>query len=95
MAGEIMQITKKSDSKGRLPLGADFANMTFLVEEKETGEVIVKKAVVVPENEMWLYKNDSAISSVKRGLKQAKARNFGHDPIANEKDFSWLDEIEE
>lgn len=90
-----MQIAKKSDSKGRLLLGSAFADMTFLIEERAPGEMVLKKAVVIPETEVWLHKNKSAINSLKRGIDQAKHKNFGQDPLAENEDLSWLDEIED
>jgi len=43
-----MTHTKKSDTKGRIALGVQHAGQTFLVEEKANGDLVLKKAVVVP-----------------------------------------------
>lgn len=90
----IMQ-HKKSDSKGRLLLGADFANTIFIVDQNDPSKIILQKAVIIPEKEAWLHKNEAAMNSLKRGLQQAKNKQFGQDPLANNKNMSWLDEIED
>jgi hypothetical protein len=76
--------TKQVDSKGRLTLGEAFANETVLVEPHGEGEVIVRRARVIPVREAWLYDNKAALGSVRRGLQQATEHHFvaGPDPAA-------------
>ena len=62
----------QTDSKGRLNLGHAYASSFFLIEETVKGEFTLKKAAIIPENELWLYKNEKAFDSVSKGLAQAK-----------------------
>ncbi len=73
-------VTKHVDSKGRLTLGESFANAIVLVEAREDGEVIIKRARVIPAGEAWLYDNKTALASVRRGLKQAAEGDFVAEP---------------
>lgn len=65
-------LTKNTDSKGRISLGDGFKNRTMLVEQ-HGDEIVLRLARVIPEREAWLYENERALASVRRGLKQAKA----------------------
>ena len=65
--------TKTADSKGRISLGSRFANQTVIVEDVDPTEVRVTLAQVIPQREVWLFKNPKAKASVFRGLAQAKA----------------------
>lgn len=64
--------TKTADSKGRVILGNRFANRTVIIEDVDDTEVRVTLARVIPEREAWLYENDKALTSVRRGLTQAR-----------------------
>lgn len=72
-------ITKQTDSKGRVVLGRAFANKTVLIEEREN-EVIIRLARVIPESEAWLYENTDARDALRRGLDQARAGDFVQGP---------------
>ncbi len=72
--------TKTADSKGRISLGSRFANQTVIVEDVDPTEVRVTLARVIPQRELWLYKNPKAKASVLRGLAQAKAGKKAKSP---------------
>ena len=42
-------------SNGQISLGKEFAGRQVLVEEQEPGVWLVRTALVVPENELWLH----------------------------------------
>ena len=42
-------------SNGQISLGKQFAGRQVLVEEREPGVWLVRTAMVVPENELWLH----------------------------------------
>jgi hypothetical protein len=72
-------VTKTVDSKGRLALGSEFAGKTVILKKTKFGIRIVP-AVVVPEHEVWLTKNQAASESIERGLAQARAGEFAPNP---------------
>ena len=69
-----------ADSKGRIVLGPKFSNKPVIIEEVDDTEVRVIAAEVVPQRELWLHRNIKARDSVHRGLVQAEARRFSHNP---------------
>lgn len=71
--------SKQADSKGRVTLGRHFANKVVLVEERDGG-VFVQLGRVIPERESWLYENERALGSVRKGLEQARSRQFADAP---------------
>lgn len=73
-------LTKTADAKGRVTLGEPFANRTVIVEWLNDTEVRVKLARVIAESEAWLYENSEALSLVRRGLADAKARRVSKTP---------------
>ena len=72
MTTRIQTRHKSADSKGRVSLGTHFANRAVIVEHRSTDEVVVRLARLIPEGEAWLYENPKALSSVRRGLDQAR-----------------------
>lgn len=80
MATRTQTSHKSTDSKGRVTLGGHFANRAVIVEHRGGDEVIVRLARVIPEREVWLYKNPKALASVRRGLDQARKSNVSKNP---------------
>lgn len=73
-------LTKHADNKGRITLGDKFSGATMLVEEAADGTIILRPAVTVPVAEAWLWKNKTALTTVRRGLDQARHHEFVKGP---------------
>ncbi|MHB8205320.1 MAG: hypothetical protein ACYDHG_16680 [Desulfomonilaceae bacterium] len=52
--------TKTVDSRGRINLHKEFANKTFIFEKIRETEIRLELFAVIPERELWLYKNPEA-----------------------------------
>jgi hypothetical protein len=87
--------TKTVDSRGRINLGKEFANKTFLFEKIGDTEIRLELAAVIPERELWLYKNPKARESLEVGLEQAKAGQFSASPPDLEADQDIIDQLED
>ena len=59
------------DSKKRVRL-ANAVGEAFNVYRNTIGQIILDPVEVVPASEAWLWKNKAALTSVKRGLRQAE-----------------------
>ena len=80
MTTRVQTSHKSADSKGRVTLGGHFANRAVIVEQRSDDEVVVRLARVIPEREVWLYKNPKALASVRRGLDQARKGDVAKNP---------------
>ena len=52
--------TRSTDAKGRVSLPKAFANATVIIEQVSDTEVRIRKAVVVPQDEIRFYEEASA-----------------------------------
>ncbi len=62
---------QQADSKGRVNLGAAYAGQLFQMTT-EDGRIILDKAALVPERELWLHKSREAQTAVEKGLQEAE-----------------------
>lgn len=64
----------KLDSKKRITLGKFVKSdvTSYDVELKENGVIVLYPKVEIPAEEVWLFKNKTAMDSVKRGLENSK-----------------------
>ena len=58
-------------SNGQISLGKEFAGRQVLIEEREPGVWLVRTALVVPENELWLHE-PRAQDELQRALQWAQ-----------------------
>ena len=76
--GYTGQELRKPDAQGRIVIGKEHVNDTYAVEKLSNGDILLRPVVVIHKQEAWLFNNEGALASVKRGLKQA-ARGETHD----------------
>lgn len=50
-----MQNIKTVGKSGQISLGKAMAGMGFIMEELPGGDIVLKRAIVVPMNERWLH----------------------------------------
>ena len=64
----------KLDSKKRITLGKFVKSdvTSYDVELKENGVIVLYPKVEIPAEEVWLFKNKTAMDSLKRGLENSK-----------------------
>jgi hypothetical protein len=79
MRGSSVSI-QRADGNGRIRLGAKFANTKVVVVKIGKAEVRILVVADIPERELWLYENPQAISSLLRGLEQARNGEFSKRP---------------
>lgn len=76
--GSSGQELRKPDAQGRIVIGKEHVDETYTVEKQNNGDILLRPVVVIHKQEAWLFKNQDALASVKRGLKQA-AEGKTHD----------------
>lgn len=62
-AGGTDMETRSTDSKGRISLPKAFANATVILEQVSDTEIRIRKAVVIPEDEIHFYEETAAALS--------------------------------
>jgi hypothetical protein len=63
------------------------------VEQVSPIEIRIVRARVIPENEAWLWENETALGMVRRGLQQANKGEFVDNAPDLDLDDSLADEL--
>lgn len=73
----------RPDDRGRIALGralTDLEDASFNVYRDDAGRIVLDPQVSIPASEAWLFRNKTALASLRRGLSQAasgKTRAIG------------------
>ena len=66
------------DERGRITLGHFVKSKTYKVMINDAGQILLNPIVTIPERELWLWQNSSALAAVQRGSEQV-AKQEVHD----------------
>ena len=58
------------DERDRITLGNLAKSKTYKVMINDAGQILLNPVVTVPEPELWLWQNSSALAAVGRGIEQ-------------------------
>lgn len=83
------------DAKGRVSLGQRFANKPVIIENISDTEVKVSLARVIPEREIWLYRNPEALETVTSAIERLKRGEFAENPPDLEADEELISKLED
>lgn len=94
-AKKLKPESRSADKKGRLNLGAKYAQQDFIIKENKNGSILLEPAVTftIPTREAWLWKNKTAIKAVMTGIDEARNGKLVDDPRQNENE-EWLKELD-
>ncbi len=69
---ELVPEFAQPDAKKRLSLGGALHGATaYNIYRNSLGQLILDPVKTVPASEMWLYKNQKALASLKQGLRES------------------------
>lgn len=71
-SSEVKSSVKVVGLNGQISLGKEFAGKQVLVEEREPGVWLVRTALVIPENELWLHQ-PATQAALQRAMASAQA----------------------
>jgi hypothetical protein len=77
----MAQTLKQVGASGQISLGKKFAGKTVLIDSPEEGVWIVKLAVAIPENELWLH-TPEASERLQRAIAHAEATPASESDLA-------------
>jgi len=86
---ETKSSVKVIGANGQISLGKEFAGRQVLVEEKEPGVWMIRTALVIPENEMWLH-----VPEAKKDLQGALSYAQSNPPKVTNDPDAFLRKIE-
>ncbi len=87
--------TKTLDAKGRVTLGLRFAGQTVIIDDSNPTCITIRPVVMIPADEAWLYKNQTALGLVRQGLDDARCGNFAEASPDVDGDLDWLNDVAE
>ncbi len=65
---------KQVSPSAQISLGKKYAEKTVIIEQPEEGVWVIKTAITIPKNELWLHQEPFK-SKLDAAIKQAASRN--------------------